>query len=1019
MLLDVLGSHTLQLHGAIDNPLSIDNHLAMVPAAAQATAAHVATGWDHVQQQFGLTGKGQTVAVIDSGIAWDHVSLGKGFGPGYRVVGGWDFTEENDANPYDDGPSGFHGTHVAGIIGSDDSKYSGVAPGVDLVALRVFNDAGQGQLNWVEKALQWVHSNRNAFENPITTVNLSIGTTWNASSIPSGAILEDELRQLFNDGIVVTASAGNSFKQYNAPGLSYPAASPYVIPVASVDDNGQLSDFSQRNDRVIAAPGRNIMSTVPDHLLGRDGKVNDFSTASGTSMAAPYVAGASVLVRQAMEMAGWSNINASSLAHHLSETADRVFDALTNASYDRLDLQQAIDAIIPDDNVGDQSSTAQPLNFASGKLSGWINSLNDVDVYRFNADAAGTWGLDADSDWADSLRWTVSTQGQTLGSGDLRAADLKLLAGQSYELRVESPHNIGPFQLNWTFQADPQGTSPSPSVTTDIGAVSYWENEIPAGQTYRAQATQDGIFSVLWQNPDAQTGALRVLNGASTLATDTTWEGGELRVDIQARAGQWFDIQMPGNNGDRGELAIANVVTKIGTTLQVNGTSESDVYKLNLKNGVDVAIGEMHYRYAAGQIQNLQIDGRVGNDQIQITGSSAAESVKMTPTQTTLESNQLNVRIQAVEQVALSGGGGADGVYLYDTDTDDQLVSRPRQAEMTGAGYKYSVTDVDRIFIHATAGGQDIAYLYDSAGDDRLSVRPQFTSLTGAGYFNYISGFERVYAYGNAGGFDTADIYDSQNNDRFSTSGDAASITGPGFASYTKFFEQVNAYATAGGQDVAMLYGSSKSTQWQQGADFINFRESTWSREARGFQSVETYVSGQPISLAVNSLSASAASPTTALASNLIVAAAVAASSSAEAVHVGPVTAPQSTTLSSSQPLPHQTAHHSSLDFSQPHFSEPLFAEQPRDGAYQDLQGSSRQEFATDNQRENAAELALLADVTELQSWLNDEGDWLTDDGAWLTDAGNRTDDSFFNDPGWERKVLDEIFGRSAGDSLL
>ena len=86
------------------------------------------------------------MVVIDTGIAYDHLALGGGFGAGYRVVGGFDFTEEYDADPYDDGPMGSHGTHVAGIIASSDGTNPGVAPGVDLVALRVFNDDGRGLL---------------------------------------------------------------------------------------------------------------------------------------------------------------------------------------------------------------------------------------------------------------------------------------------------------------------------------------------------------------------------------------------------------------------------------------------------------------------------------------------------------------------------------------------------------------------------------------------------------------------------------------------------------------------------------------------------------------------------------------------------------------------------------------------------------------------------------------------------------------------------------------------------------
>ncbi|MEX0642366.1 MAG: S8 family serine peptidase, partial [Pirellulales bacterium] len=133
-------------------------------------SAHGVTGLTQARNAYGFIGTGQTVAIIDSGIAWDHVALGGGLGPNYRVVGGWDFSEENDANPYDDGPAGSHGTHVAGVVGASAPglKDTGVAPGVDLVGLRVFNDSGAGYFSWVENALRWVHENRNSFENPIT-----------------------------------------------------------------------------------------------------------------------------------------------------------------------------------------------------------------------------------------------------------------------------------------------------------------------------------------------------------------------------------------------------------------------------------------------------------------------------------------------------------------------------------------------------------------------------------------------------------------------------------------------------------------------------------------------------------------------------------------------------------------------------------------------------------------------------------------------------------------------------------
>jgi subtilisin family serine protease len=835
----------LEQHGMLEENQACAPLGVAPPLEHQSAAAHQLTGWNQVQQQFGLNGRGQTVVVIDSGIAWDHIYLGKGFGAGYRVVGGWDFAE-NDANPYDDAPAGFHGTHVAGIIGSDHPARSGVAPGVDLVALRVFDDAGKGRIEWVEQALQWVYDNRNTFANPITTVNLSLGTQWNSNAIPGWATLEEELKQLYQEGIVVTASAGNSFKQYNTPGLSYPAASSYVLPVASVDDNGQLSDFTQRSGRVLAAPGRNILSTVPDHVLGRDGRVDDFSIASGTSMAAPYVAGASVLVREAMEMAGVSPVSAERIIQHLYQTADNVFDAVTNATYQRLNLQQAIDTLLPDDDVGDTSATARTISLAQRSLSGWVNTLGDVDVYRFTPDRSGRLTLDADSHWVESLKWDVSAGGQALASGGLDPRSLQLTAGTTYELRMSAGQEIGPWTLGMQFVAD---TAPTPVPVTpaiQLGTIDYFEQTVAAGSTYRAVAQHDGLFSIQWNNPDQATGSLQVRDARGVTHADTTWENGQLRLDIPATAGQAFDIQLPGPTHDTGQLVLGSVLRTSGSELTLRGTQGSDALLLDLSSGIKLGLGALAYSFPAGQFTSVRVDGGPGNDALQLIGSQLADKVDLQPGLTTLENSQLNVRVSGVEQVAFDGSrGGPDRVYLYDSDGDDRLVARPRNVELDGAGYRFTVKDVDRIFVHATGAGNDEAFLYDSAGNDRLSVRPQFTSMTGDNFFFSVRGFERVYAYATAGGYDRADLYDSAGDDRFATSGEAASIVGPGFFSYTRFFEEVHAHATAGGNDTASLYGSSQHTAWLRGSDFVSFQEAAWDRTARGFSRIDTYVSGQ------------------------------------------------------------------------------------------------------------------------------------------------------------------------------
>jgi hypothetical protein len=320
-----------------------------------------ASGRDGAGQRFGLDGTGQTVAIIDSGIAYDHPALGGGFGRPYQVVGGWDFAEQ-DADPYDDAPFGFHGTHIAGIVASQAATARGVAPGVDLVALRVFDDQGMGKWEWVEQSLQWVEAHRNDFAHPITTINLSVGSLPSHPSTSQWQILEDEFQRLRAAGVMIVVAAGNGFVDQPVAGLNLPAASRWVVPVASVDPQGQLSTFSQRQADILAAPGERVLSTVPDYLLGRDGDRNDFDRASGTSMAAPFVVGASVLVRQAMERHGIQSITPELIQQHLQASAVTRQDSQTGMRYYELDLDRALQRLVAPSNA---ASAAAPANHAA------------------------------------------------------------------------------------------------------------------------------------------------------------------------------------------------------------------------------------------------------------------------------------------------------------------------------------------------------------------------------------------------------------------------------------------------------------------------------------------------------------------------------------------------------------------------------------------------------------------------------------------------------------------------------
>jgi Subtilase family len=359
----------------------------------------------------GLDGSGQTAVVIDTGIAFDHISLASkdgqtGFGPGYRVVGGWDFAE-NDANPYDDGPAGFHGTFVASLLGGSGANSSGgsavssgVAPGVDLVALRVFDDRGASDLSWVESSLQWVHNHRNEFEHPITTVNLSLGAVLNdVTAQQARSILGDELQQLRNDGILVFAAAGNFNDSLSD--ILYPAADDNVVAVTSVGADGQLSDFAQRKEGILAARGESIQGAVPDHVYGWDGNVNDTAKLNGTSLAAPQVAGASIIIRQALMEAGLS-ADSDDVLQHLRKSSALQTDPSNGDTYQTIDLGRALTNITHEKLENSENGSLADAPYLTSHesdrlrldLTEGVRLQDETRSYTFLPDADGVYRLD-------------------------------------------------------------------------------------------------------------------------------------------------------------------------------------------------------------------------------------------------------------------------------------------------------------------------------------------------------------------------------------------------------------------------------------------------------------------------------------------------------------------------------------------------------------------------------------------------------------------------------------------------
>ncbi len=200
-------------------------------------------------------GDGIKIAIIDTGINYNHEDLS----PNY--VTGYDFVND-DSDPFDDNG---HGTHCAGIIAAanNDKAVVGVAPEAELYSLKVLNAAGSGYTSDIIAAIQW------AIANDMDVISMSLGSTVGSTA------LQQACDAAFNSGIVVVAAAGNNGAARIGSNIIYPARYANVIAVGATDQNNVRAYFSCTGPELdIMAPGVNILSdyidVTPNDGMNRD-----------------------------------------------------------------------------------------------------------------------------------------------------------------------------------------------------------------------------------------------------------------------------------------------------------------------------------------------------------------------------------------------------------------------------------------------------------------------------------------------------------------------------------------------------------------------------------------------------------------------------------------------------------------------------------------------------------------------------------------------------------------------------
>jgi len=650
-------------------------------------------------------------------------------------------------------------------------------------------------------------------------------------------------------GVFISVAAGNNFEDLQTTGLALPAASEFVVPVASSNslfsdpDANEffLSDFSQRDSRVLVAPGERITSAVPESLFGGL-QENPVLGLSGTSQAAPYVAGASAILREAYAFVGTPDVDQTTIYETFLATADDIFDPITNQTYSRVNLEAALESVVQDQHGDSQVSATDFGQLEGGELlRGTIGKATDVDFFSFQASANGQveLGFEASHDLEPQIEVTDANGNAVDIRIDGGRVFFDVVEGTDYFIGISGAAGNGHYEVTTQFQSS--GGSASDLGRTDSVQVT---DVVTGESSYSFSAARTGIFALEFETGNQA--VVEVLdssmNRIDRILTDADG-GGNLQLRVQA--GDEIFVRV----ATEGQLTINadNLVEIIGREAVIFGTDGADDVSVSDRGRrIEVALNGTTYTFDRKDIDTITIDGDTedgdtiavnlrdgferavleetsvnafngrflisasGFTSIDVTGTRELTVVGTSGNDTFVGDGRTlsvgSVTGRGFRTLIAQGNGGNDQITYTSTDSDDLITASEAETELQNDGFQFTAIEFSEVSIN-TGGGNDTANLFGSAGADQFVFDLNSANLISDSFQLTINDATIASATADDS-VDSIEIIGTAGNEFLSYNDDTLTLFSGTQRLIANDFQQVNVDGQ-GGSDAANVFGTA------------------------------------------------------------------------------------------------------------------------------------------------------------------------------------------------------------------